>query len=429
MFKKIYVNIRITLTYGFLFIFAGVFSKKSDCMSVSRYLVLSVCGVFLCLTSCKNSKEYSVDSSFVEYLQRFENEGAARGHTFDPEANGLIIEFGNLANNDAGLTHYETPIRIQIDKTYWNAISKSAGADLMKEDLIFHELGHGLLNRDHLNTTLENGDWKSMMCGGDKVNNRSWNINYHGMRRKYYVDELFNESTPAPDFFSLQIPVDTTGFNSFVSFNFDSPSQAGWTLGDSLNYNISLDNGRLRFQSKVTDDYLVFVKLPTPLTIQTDFSYELTLNYPVGNVSYQYGIIFGPVPRASTVTTDSIEYFNINNNQNMYMGNRSWYSFFTELTETSIIPTANNKLKVFKIGQLLFYFINNVYCYSSEIVANDTLNEFGFIVPSQGVVWIDNFKISKRGSANISSQVKQNLKFEFGLQKTNPFNLNKVNNQ
>jgi hypothetical protein len=62
-------------------------------------------------------------------------------------------------------------------------------------------------------------------------------------------------------------------------------------------------------------------------------------------------------------------------------------------------------------------------------VANDTLNEFGFIVPSQGVVWIDNFKISKRGSANISSQVKQNLKFEFGLQKTNPFNLNKVNNQ
>jgi len=120
-----------------LFIFAGIFSKKSDRMSLSRYLLLSVCGGFLCFTSCKNSKEYSVDSSFVDYLQRFETEGASRGHTFDPQTTGLIIEFGNLTNNDAGLTHYETPIRIQIDKTYWNAISKSAGADLMKEDFDF----------------------------------------------------------------------------------------------------------------------------------------------------------------------------------------------------------------------------------------------------------------------------------------------------
>ena len=398
-------------------------------MSVSRYLLLSVCGGFLCFTSCKNSKEYNVDSSFVEYLQRFETEGASRGHTFDPQANGLIIEFGNLANNDAGLTHYEKPIRIQIDRTYWNAISKSAGADLMKEDLIFHELGHGLLNRDHLNTTLANGDWKSMMCGGDKVNNRSWNINYHGMRRKYYVDELFNESTLAPDFASMQIPVDTTGFNSFVSFNFDSPSQEGWPPGDSLNYNISPDNGRMRFQSKVSDVYLVFVKLPTPITIQTDFSYELTLNYPVGDMSNQYGIIFGPVPVTSSATTDPIEYFNINNNQNMFMGNRSWYSYFTELTESSIISTGNNKLKVFKIGQILYYFINNIYCYSSEIVAADNLNEFGFMVPSQGVIWIDNLNISKKGTTNISTQSKQNLIFEFGTQKTSPINLNKVNNQ
>jgi hypothetical protein len=398
-------------------------------MALQRNLLLVSCGVLLFITSCKNSKEYSIDPSFTDYLQRFETEGATRGKNFNPEANGLIIEFGNLTNGDAGLTHYEKPVRIQIDRTYWNAISKSAGADLMKEDLIFHELGHGLLNRAHLNTTLANGDWKSMMCGGDKVNNRSWNINYHGERRKYYLDELFNESTSAPDFASMQLPVDTTGFTSIVSFNFNTPSQAGWNIGDSTNYKISLDNGRLRFQSKVNDAYLVFVKLPTPITIQTDFSYELTLNYPVGDSSNQYGIIFGPVSSATSGTTDPIEFFNINNNQNMFMGNRSWYSFFTELTETSIFSTGNNKLKVFKIGQLLYYFINNVYCYSSEIVAADTLNEFGFMVPSQGVVWIDNLNISKKGTTNISSQAKQNLKFEFGTQKTNSINLYKIKNQ
>jgi len=399
-------------------------------MSRFSYLFLFFCSTFLVFTSCKDSKEYSVDSSFTKYLLRFESEGASRGHKFDPQSTGLIIEFGNLSNNEAGLTHFEKPIRIQIDKTYWDDISKSAGADLMMEDLIFHELGHGLLKRDHLNTILKNGDWKSIMCGGEKVNNRSWNINYRGIRRSYYIDELFNESTPVPSFASLLLPVDTTGYNSLnVSFNFDTPAQSGWTIVDSLNYKISLDNGRLRFESKVSEVYLVFVKIPNPLTIQTDFTYELTLNYPVGDNTNQYGLIFGSVGAASSGTNDQIEFFTINNNKNMYTGNRTWYSYFTELTETSVFPNGNNKLKVVKIGQMLYYFINNVYCYSSEIVTDSTLNEFGFLVPSHGVVWVDNLKISKKGSTNITSKSKQNIQMEFRIQKSNQFDLNKIKNQ
>jgi len=111
------------------------------------------------------------------------------------------------------------------------------------------------------------------------------------------------------------------------------------------------------------------------------------------------------------------------------MGNRSWYSYFTELSESSIVSTGNNKLKVVKIGQMLYYFINNVYCYSSEIVANDTLNEFGFMVPPNGNVWVDNFQISTIGSANSPSKVKQNQPIEFNIQKTSQFNLNKIKNQ
>ena len=398
-------------------------------MSGTKYYLVVVCSCFLVFTSCKDSKEYRVDSSFSDYLHRFETEAASRGRTFDPQSSGLIIEFANLKDNTAGLTHYEKPIRIEIDQTYWNDISKSAGADLMKEDLIFHELGHGLLKREHLNTTLENGDWKSIMCGGDKVNNRSWNINYRGERRKYYVDELFNESTPAPDFSSMQLAVDTTGFGSFVSYNFDSPAQAGWKLVDSLNYSIKLDNGRLQFKSNVADVFLVFLKLPNPITIQTDFSYEITLNYPTGDATNQYGLVFGPVSSSSTGNVDPIEYLTINNNQKMYMGNRSWYSYFTELTETSVVPAGNNKLKVFKIGQVLYYFINNVYCYTSEIVATNTLNEFGFLVPPNGTVWIDNLQISKKGTTNVTAQAKQNMPVEFSVQKTDKFILHTINNQ
>ena len=111
------------------------------------------------------------------------------------------------------------------------------------------------------------------------------------------------------------------------------------------------------------------------------------------------------------------------------MGNRSWYSFFTELTESSIVPARNNKLKVFNIGQTLYYFINNVYCYSSEMVATGSLNEFGFMVPPQGVVWLDNLQISKKGSAKVINQVKQNLQLEFRTQKVDKFILHAINNQ
>ena len=398
-------------------------------MPDSKYFLLLVCSGFLFFTSCKDTKEYKVDSSFTEYLQRFEAEGATRGHNFDPETNGLIIEFANLKDNTAGLTHYEKPIRIEIDKTYWNDISGSAGADLMKENLIFHELGHGLLNRDHLNSTLFNGDWKSIMCGGTKVNDRSWNINYRGVRRAYYLDELFNESTLAPAFGSLVNPIDTTGYSSFVQLSFDTPSQSGWTLGDSTNYTISQGSGRLSFKSKVNEVYLVFMKLKTPVSILTDFSYELTLNFPVGDLTKQYGVVFGPVLAGSSGNSDPIEYFTINNNQQMYMGNRSWYSYFTELTERSVLAGGNNKLKVFKNGQTLYYYINGVYCYSSEIVAASTLNEFGFMVPALGTVWLDNLRISTKGSASVSAKASSSMSFEYKIQKTDQFNIPNIKNQ
>src|ERR1035437_9451238 len=109
---------------------------------------------------------------------------------------------------------------------------------MMKEDLIFHELGHGLLKRDHLNLTLENGDWKSIMCGGDKVGTRSWNINYKGIRRNYYIDELFDENTPAPDFSSNMFLADSTGFKKALSLDFNTVKTAGWSLGEDANHKL-----------------------------------------------------------------------------------------------------------------------------------------------------------------------------------------------
>ena len=235
---------------------------------ISKHLYIPVFFILI-FTACKDNNEYKVNSEFAPYLQRFIDEGAKRGKTFDLKGDGLIIEFGDLDNNIAGLTHYEDPVRIQIDRTYWNTISKYNGADMMKEDLIFHELGHGLLNRKHLNTFLENGDWKTIMCGGDKVDDHPWNINYRGVRRKYYLDELFNESTGAPSFASMNLPVDTAIYKIKHYISFDTEAQAGWKITDSTAFKTSIDNGRLKFESRTNAIYLLFAK--AAVDVSSDF--------------------------------------------------------------------------------------------------------------------------------------------------------------
>ena len=385
-------------------------------LKVKKHIYIALISLVL-LISCKDPKEYRIDPVFTDYLKRFETEGALRGHNFSPQTDGLIIEFANLSANTAGLTHYETPIRIEIDKAYWNDITSSVGADLMKEDLLFHELGHGLLGRSHLNTTLENDDWKSILCGGTKVAERAWNINYRGVRRKYYLDELFDVNTASPDFASLTLPVDTIGFKTDYLFTFADESQSIWLNKTSSQLAISIDNRRIRFQSSVDKIFLVFFSLQSAIDINSTFSYEMTFYYPTGDASKQYGLIFGPVAAKSDGTSDPIEYFTINNNQKMYMGNRSCYSFYTELSESSILSAGVNKLKVYKFGTSLYYFINNVYCYTTEMVANANINEVGFMMPPLGTVWLTNLVIAHKGASSENSmKIKQNKPIEVRIQ-------------
>lgn len=383
--------------------------------------------VALGLVSCGNSDEHKVDDKFTEYIQRFQDEATKHGKNLDLINGGLIVEFADLKDGVAGLCHYEKPIRIEIDKTYWDAISKYADADLMKENLLFHELGHGFLGRKHLNSTLENGDWKSIMCGGDKVNGRSWNINYHGVRRAYYVDELFNESTAAPTYSSLQLVADTIGYSTVHNLNFNSQSQSGWQIKDTVSYSTSLTtDGKLKFQSKIAQAYLVSLTTPA---ISTNFSYELTIENSAGNATDQYGIIFGNIPADKNGNNSPIEYFNINNSKKMFMGNRTYYSFFTELDQSKIVPAGKNKLKVFKIGGMIYYFINNSYVYCSEIVTTDGLNKFGFMVPAQGTVLVDNFIIAQPRISGAPTRVKQSQPLQFEITPIGSTTQNSVLNQ
>jgi hypothetical protein len=360
--------------------------------------------IALIVTSCGDPNEYRVEPVFAEYVQRFELEAAKRGKDYKLQTEGLIIEFAKLKDEQAGLCHYENPIRIEVDSVYWKKISATAGADMMKEDLIFHEMGHGILGRKHLNTILENGDWKSMMCGGTKVDNRPWNINYRRARRDYYVNELFNESTPAPLFTTTELLVDTTGLTQKLWLTFDTGSKTdtGWNLGTNTNYTAEIDNKQLKFTSKYSSSYAILLMVDTirngSINIKSDFSFEMEIDSETKTSADQYGLVF------AAATKDTTEYFKINREQKMFPGNSAWYSYYTQLHKDAIKKTGKNKLKVVKIDGIIHYFINNVYVYQTEMEIFGYGNNFGFIVPAGGIVWIDNLKIGIKSSSKIKSK-------------------------
>lgn len=353
----------------------------------------------LWFTSCSRDTVYLVDMEFKPYLQSFLQESAKRQQVLEFDKTGLIIEFPKLEGISAGLCHYEKPIRIEIDSLYWKSLSGSSDEDLLKEQLIFHELGYGFLNRNHDNTVLANGDWKSLMRGGTGVN-RSYNINYRGMRRAYYIDELFNPQAAVPAFAACACQLDTAAMQEQFYLSFDSEVGAGWLLVDNADSKTSVENGRLRFDSRSDYSYVMLFK--TPVDVLSNFVCELTLSCESRNPSSLYGLVFGH----RGATNSSLEYVSINNKCNLYVGNFNAYSYYTELFVESILPTRPNVLKIVKNETMLYYFVNNTYIYCTEVDSSLSGRTFGFVVETGVSVWVDNMKIKYKPTAAKEANTK-----------------------
>ncbi len=131
------------------------------------------------------------------YVDRFIAEGFARGRIFDLSKMGLDITFQDgLADSLAAFCNGGN---IVISRHFWETRNESH-----REAMIFHELGHCILQRIHYNATLPNDEWLSIMRGDPLPANRSNAINYSGLRRQYYIDELFNPEISEPGWVHIQ---------------------------------------------------------------------------------------------------------------------------------------------------------------------------------------------------------------------------------
>lgn len=80
---------------------------------------------------------------------------------------------------------------INVSRTFWNSIYTT---DDLREQVLFHELGHCVLGRGHNNLTGPLGIYtyaQLSIMNAVSFGNQPWYHNY----KKYYYDELFGRST------------------------------------------------------------------------------------------------------------------------------------------------------------------------------------------------------------------------------------------
>ncbi len=115
----------------------------------------------------------------------FEEEAAERGleiNLTQEEVTGNIVQLGNMGVLGVCVRSDEEPNRVAVDQEVWSQASQE-----LKELIVFHELGHCILDREHLDDD-ENGVCVSIMNSG--LSGCEISLEDETTREEY-LDELF----------------------------------------------------------------------------------------------------------------------------------------------------------------------------------------------------------------------------------------------
>ncbi len=146
-----------------------------------------VMGLFLLaiILACSGDDSVETDIALEPYFQIFADEAALRGIEVDYDARrieGLLQDI--LDSNVKGqcFRNEEKPNKVIVDVNYWDEANEAE-----KEFIIFHELGHCFLNREHLDDSEPDGTCLSIMHS----NPLACHFVLTSENRKDYLNELF----------------------------------------------------------------------------------------------------------------------------------------------------------------------------------------------------------------------------------------------
>jgi len=162
---------------------------------MKKFTVLLLCLPIICLSflGCEDEPEPAIDPDLLIYVENFIFEANEREYQ-NPEGNplsidslGLEIKFTNISNEAViGRCNRENGVStsISIDPLFWKT-----SPELVREYIMFHELGHCVLSRDHTTSADVTGTCLSIMEPGTGEVCQS---NYTESTRSTLLDELFD---------------------------------------------------------------------------------------------------------------------------------------------------------------------------------------------------------------------------------------------
>lgn len=148
--------------------------------------------LFILLNSCTYDHYHIVPDEVEPFVNEFFQDAIRYGKNISLDDYVLNISFTNLNEAD-GRCHFDGN-KILIDSYFWNNASQ-----YNKRWLIYHELGHCILDRRHDDSSFPNGECKSIMRGGfdcsENIISKLW--------WDYYLDELFKGKNNLPAWYDL----------------------------------------------------------------------------------------------------------------------------------------------------------------------------------------------------------------------------------
>ncbi len=330
--------------------------------------------VIMFIFSCKKEREpvYEVPQELEQYIIKFAEEGNKRGMNL--VIDDLIVEYGFNLEADgteaAGLCHYETDDmapRIELDTTSLNWTAH----EYSREMLVFHELGHCILNRPHLETRFINDNYKSMMKGNGDPIFAGFNL----FKRDYYIDELFDANTPPPAWASGINYADVSVLNKTSVYIEDySNNSNGWTvLNENAYTTAKIENGRYILEAKT--DTFKFVSQNINIDTSKDFEIETSVKVTKGE-DFATCFIWG----SRINNGQAFYYYGFNKSNDVVIFNTENGDYVSNNT-ADIQSSEFNKLTIRKQGDKMYFFINEDY---HDIIDFPTFhgNQFGFLIPS-----------------------------------------------
>ena len=154
-------------------------------MGLGEVSVLRLCfGLFfIVLMGCGRTPTPEEKQEFTPYLQRFVQHSNQRGR---PVSGDLNIVYGSFKGSHLGMCDegWLRSSHVEINRDAWRTASEPT-----REMMLFHELGHCLLGRSHLD---EEANLKNYRIPASVMNTHGVSGSLYQRFQNYYLNELFS---------------------------------------------------------------------------------------------------------------------------------------------------------------------------------------------------------------------------------------------